>query len=325
MMPRPDWQAALYGDDGFYRRYAPSAHFATAAQGRLGGLLAQGLIRYAWASDLADSAGVDVVVDFAAGRGELAIAFRALLPDAVVIAVDIGERPTDLPTSIGWLRSPGGAAVPTPEELAATVTTSAEGQQIRRVLVVANEWLDVVPCAIVTVREDGALTVGEAERAWLEQWVPRPWLSGERFEVGLSRDQAYAALVTSASQAAALLGDLQPEVTVIAIDYGHTREDRPRHGTLMGYRDGVACEPAFDGSCDITAHVAMDSLGAQQLCHQREALAGLPAGLPDRALASSDPPAYLRRLSAASELAELRATGGYGDFWWAVTRAHAAS
>ena len=45
----------------------------------------------------------------------------------------------------------------------------------------------------------------------------------------------------------------------LAIDYAHERERRPVYGTLTGYRDGHCVSPVPDGSCDITAHVALDA------------------------------------------------------------------
>jgi SAM-dependent MidA family methyltransferase len=84
-----------------------------------------------------------------------------------------------------------------------------------------------------------------------------------------------------------------------------------------------------DGSCDITAHVALDSVAAAgaraagvpaRLTDQRSVLRalGVAAGLPDRALASSDPRGYLQALQSAGQAAELTARGGLGDFGWVL-------
>jgi hypothetical protein len=75
-----------------------------------------------------------------------------------------------------------------------------------------------------------------------------------------------------------------------------------------------------DGSCDVTAHVAMDSLGADDLALQRDLLRdlGVRGERPDQALAQRDPLAYLRALERSSAEAELIRPGGLGDFWWAV-------
>jgi hypothetical protein len=82
-----------------------------------------------------------------------------------------------------------------------------------------------------------------------------------------------------------------------------------------------------DGSCDITAHVALDACAAAVgpgvetvLTTQREYLRGLgvSGARPDLALASSDPLGYLRGLSRASAAAELTDAGGLGGFGWLV-------
>lgn len=77
-----------------------------------------------------------------------------------------------------------------------------------------------------------------------------------------------------------------------------------------------------DGSCDLTAHVALDACAGPgaRLLTQREALhaLGVAGGRPPLSLASTDPAAYVRALAGAGEAAELTATGGLGDFGWLV-------
>ncbi|WP_449060527.1 hypothetical protein [Planomonospora algeriensis] len=115
----------------------------------------------------------------------------------------------------------------------------------------------------------------------------------------------------------------------MAVDYAHASGRRPPYGTLAGYRDGAAVPPVPDGSCDITAHVALDACAAAgeragaataALTTQREALRGL--GLtgtrPPADLARTDPRGYLRALVRASEEAELLDPGGLGGFGWLV-------
>ncbi|MYS43043.1 hypothetical protein GTY23_17755, partial [Streptomyces sp. SID5998] len=48
----------------------------------------------------------------------------------------------------------------------------------------------------------------------------------------------------------------------VAVDYAHTAADRPPFGTLTGFRDGRETAPVPDGSCDLTAHVALDACAA---------------------------------------------------------------
>ena len=77
-----------------------------------------------------------------------------------------------------------------------------------------------------------------------------------------------------------------------------------------------------DGSCDITAHVALDAcaLPGARLLAQRDALRalGVKGARPPLALASTEPAAYVRALASAGEAAELTAAGGLGDFGWLV-------
>jgi hypothetical protein len=77
--------------------------------------------------------------------------------------------------------------------------------------------------------------------------------------------------------------------------------------------------PVPDGSCDITAHVAVDSLVHDDLLDQRTALRrlGVSGATPPYELATGDPAAYLAALATSSAAAALTARGGLGDFWWA--------
>ncbi|MDO3703709.1 SAM-dependent methyltransferase [Micromonospora sp. C28SCA-DRY-2] len=139
---------------------------------------------------------------------------------------------------------------------------------------------------------------------------------GTRAEVGRSRDAAWAEAVGRVDRGLAL-----------AVDYGHLRESRPVDGTVTGYRGGRQVPPVPDGSCDVTAHVAMDSVAsagervagcAYALGSQREGLRALGAdgGRPPLSLAASDPAGYVRALAAASAVAELTDPAGLGGHWW---------
>lgn len=305
------WEQGLYGAHGFYRDAAgPAAHFATSAQGIPGGgeLLAAAVVA------LAQENNATHVVDFACGRGELAAHVHSLAPDLDITAVDVVDRPDTLPQRIDWLRARGGVAVP------------AELSGLRDTLVVAHEWLDVVPCPvlerdaidwrIVEVDDHGTERLGAPATAedlrWREEHWPEAGLEGARIEIGRTRDRAYAALRACVGSG-----------ILITVDYGHLRETRPALGTLIGYSQGAACRPLPDGSTDITAHVAMDTLGTSagaELIRQRDLLHRLdirPSAAPT-ALASTDPPAYLRSLATRSAYTALTAEGGLGDFWWSI-------
>ena len=174
-------------------------------------------------------------------------------------------------------------------------------------LLLANEWLDSVPLDVV---EDGCLVLvspdgTESRGAPLRsEWASLWWPSG-RAEVGASRDLAWAAAVSRVRRGLA-----------VAIDYGHLRADR--RPTLTGYRDGRQVAPVPDGSCDLTAHVAWDSVqaaGGGVLLSQRDALPalGVSAALP----APTDP-AYAVGLQRASQARELLDPAGLGAFGWLV-------
>lgn len=276
MRIRQAWDVALYGPDGFYRHERPAAHFRTSVHASP--LFAEAIARLARAME------VSQVTDIAAGEGELGRVLRPLGLDVVDVELD--------------------DAVP------------AELQG----LVIANEWLDNVPCEVVELDPAGEpryvladQTLGDVvegkDLGWLEEWWPvaEP---GDRAEVGLTRDEAWAGIV----------GRLTDGVAV-AIDYGHVRAERPPYGTLTGFRGGRECEVALDGSCDVTAHVALDSLAAAvsgQLTTQREALRalGLSAERPSQELARAEPLRYLAELSSAGEAAELLNPSGLGSFGW---------
>jgi SAM-dependent MidA family methyltransferase len=305
-------QAALYGPGGFYRAEAPARHFRTSVHASPLFAAAVGTVLSEVDNALGRPARLDLV-DVGAGRGELLRAVAAARPELsgrlVLTAVEQAPRPPGLPADLVWT----------------TDVPELTG------LLVANEWLDNVPLdavvqtaagpAVVLVGPDGTEAPGDppgpADAAWLERWWPAP-ATGERAEIGRPRDEAWAAAVSRVRRGAA-----------IAIDYGHDRTTRPAHGTLTGYRAGRQVPPVPDGSCDLTAHVALDSaaaagaavghLGTARLT-QREALVrlGVDGRRPPRELAAADPAGYLRALAAATQAVELTDPAGLGGFGWIV-------
>jgi len=307
------WNRALYGEGGFYRQAAgPAGHFSTASQGmpQIGALLAQALLA------LMDQEGLDTFVDMGCGRGELLEQVHRLGPQVRCIGVDIVARP-QLSNPIGWLQSPGGEQLP--DEL----------DNLTDTLVFANEWLDVVPCPIAELDTDGELRevlvndstgderlgdpVSGTDRQWCQSfWPADPRVPGDRVEIGQTRDTAWDNLLSRVGSGLA-----------IAVDYGHTVDSRPAQGTLTGFRHGRQVLPVPDGSCDLTAHVAMDSLTHDELMDQRTTLRqlGVNGQIPPHDLARSHPAAYLQGLSTASAATALTAKGGLGDFLWAFSHA----
>ncbi|SBT52494.1 SAM-dependent methyltransferase, MidA family [Micromonospora narathiwatensis] len=342
-------ERALYGPGGFFVSGAgPAAHFRTSVHASP--VFSSCLLRLLDSVDraLGHPPRLDVV-DVGAGRGEL---LRALLvgvsgtpaqrsPAAPVpladrvrlIAVERAPRPEDLPAEIDWL-----------DEIPEGITG----------LLVATEWLDNVPLDLAghtgggwrhllvdptTGTESTGPPLPPEDADWLTRWWPTPTsrspirefasaggpepdmklLINEvaaRAEIGRTRDEAWAEAVRRVERGLA-----------VTVDYGHLRKERPVDGTLTGYRDGRQVPPVPDGSADVTAHVAMDSVAsagervarcAYTLISQREALRALGAdgGRPPLSLASQDPAGYVRALAAASAVAELTDPAGLGGHWW---------
>ncbi len=270
---RDAWTSALYGDEGFYRRSRPAEHFRTSAQG---GLFAEAI------AELARRNGSATIVDMAAGSGELLTSLHALDVPATLIGVELVDRPIELPSPIEWTDH---------------LPPSIDG------LLIAHEWLDNIPCDVVELDEDGVVRMVEVDPAtgeeslgapcssdWLDTWWPLTE-PGQRAEVGEPRDRAWADAVARVNGIA------------VAIDYAHTREARPPFGSLRSYAGGREVDVVPDGSRDVTAHVAIDSVASAvgaTLTTQRDALAelGLDGSRPPLELATTDPGAYVRALSS---------------------------
>ncbi len=305
---RAAMEAALYGPDSFFRQPAgPAAHFRTSVHTSplFAGAVLELLTRVDAALGHPDP--VDFV-DVGAGRGELITAVADAAPSGLarrlrLTAVELADPPGDSPVT--W----------------ADTIPPCTG------LLFANEWLDNVPLDVAELAPDGAArlvlvdpatgdeVLGEpVDTAWLDRW----WTPEHRVEIGATRDFAWTGAVASLERGLA-----------VAVDYGHCVEDRPDGGTLTGYAAGRQVPPIPDGSCDLTAHVAIDSVaaagvvaGAQAtlLTDQRSALhaLGVHGARPPRELASSNPAEYLRALSGAGEAGELLDPGGLGGFHWLV-------
>nr|WP_042196011.1 SAM-dependent methyltransferase [Kibdelosporangium sp. MJ126-NF4]CEL22353.1 COG1565: Uncharacterized conserved protein [Kibdelosporangium sp. MJ126-NF4]CTQ89208.1 COG1565: Uncharacterized conserved protein [Kibdelosporangium sp. MJ126-NF4] len=286
-------EKALYATSGFYRRAGqPARHFRTSVH-------------------VSPSFGAAIhrlmpdapqIVDVGAGDGAL---LAQLDTDAQLTAVEKAPAPADLPARISWT---------------AELPERVDG------LVIANEWLDNIPVDVVELATDGPRLVmvspdgterlGDqpepADLAWLERWWPLTEV-GQRAEIGRPRDDAWADLTKRVRRG-----------VVVAADYGHTVDTRPFHGSLTGYQNGRQVSPVPDGSCDITAHVALDSCAASVpgtvLTTQRDALRalGMLGGRPPVELARTDPPRYLRELRLTGEEGELISRDGLGSFGWLV-------
>jgi len=292
-------ERALYGPGGFYRRELPNHHFTTSAQTPA---FADAIARLA--DDVDERLGrpeAFTVVDVGAGGGDLLAHLAGLLDERVrLVAVELRSRPRGLPERIEWRE---------------TIPENVEG------LVIACELLDNVPCDVVVVDAAGQLryeevdrkgatrlgeAVGEADAKWLAEWWPIRG-PGERAEIGRPRE--------------AVWGDLTGRLargTALAVDYGHQSGNRPQSGTLTAFKDGRETAAVPDGSCDLTAHVAVDAIECDRLETQREALRdlGLSTVRPSLATAYQQPTAYALALAKASAAARLTDPKGLGAHWW---------
>lgn len=321
-------RTALYGPAGFFVTGAgPAAHFRTSANGSpaLGRALLPLVQRIDTALGRPDPFDL---VDVGAGGGELLRVLADLAPAELadrlrLTAVELAPRPAGLPAGVRWQ-----------DQLPTSVTG----------LLLATEWLDNVPLDVAapgpagwhlvlvdptTGTESTGGPVDPTDARWLARWWPLPagLAAGAqgtaaprshdvRAEIGTTRDRAWAAAVAALSRGAAL-----------TIDYGHLRGNRPLSGTLTGYRAGRRTLPIPDGTRDVTAHVAIDSVaaaGAEQagqpyiLRRQRDALRalGVTGRRPPLALAGTDPTGYVRALATATAEAELIDPAGLGGHWW---------
>lgn len=281
---REAMQDALYGPAGFYADHLPGQHFRTSATAGPG--FATAVRRLAERVDLALGRPDPFdVVDLGAGGGELLSALPDVPPRWRLTGVDLNGRwPVTVPAVRG--------------------------------LLFANEWLDNVPLdvlfdgRVVEVTDEGEERLAGMAASELLDWVARWWPQSRRVEVGLRRDLAWSAAVAKVTTG-----------LVMAADYGHTMADR--RTTLTGHRDGRQVAPTPDGTCDLTAHVALDSCAAAtgaQVTTQREALSllGISAARPDRRIAETDPRGYLALLQEAGAAAELLDPRGLGAFGWLV-------
>src|SRR4051794_18129933 len=139
-------EQALYGERGFYLRpEGPRGHFRTSAH--VSRRFAEALVT------LARAAGLKRVVDAGAGRGELLRELRAVAPELGLCGVERAPRPTGLPTDVGW---------------------EPDVPETPDALLVANEWLDVVPVDVVEKTADGLRVVLVDPRTGAEALGPPP-------------------------------------------------------------------------------------------------------------------------------------------------------
>ena len=312
---------ALYGEHGFYRSQGePGDHFRTSVSASP--LFAHTLAQLVIEVDtlLKYPSSIDVV-DVGAADGAFLSHLLDALPDKLrqrvnAVAVELRQPSTNESSGLSWTM---------------TLPTRISG------VVFANEWLDNIPVDVVERTESGVvdvlvdpttgeetlgLPISDDAQRWLDNWWPLSTAKpGARAEVGLTRDHAWSDLMNRVDRGVG-----------VAIDYSHTRAERATGiyggGTLAGYRDGRQLVPIPDGTCDITAHVALDSCAERahtlvtetRLTTQRRALTalGLTSVRPPLTLATDEPALYVSQLNKATLAGELLDRGGLGRFGWLV-------
>ena len=251
------WEAAALGPRGFYMHAMPYDHFTTSVEQAQ---LTDKLLPYLRAA-LAN--GPVTFIDVGAGTGLLSEHLHAHLTEdeqehTQILCMDLRPRPEQLNPKFKWIQG----------DIRETISQVPSGNTV----LVAHEFLDDLPCAIIEVNEAGLAHVvvtdstsgkqllgpllqqGSPDDAWLQHWWPtvRPFM---RCEVGRARDICWNQLTSVVTSGFA-----------IAVDYAHTYEDRVRGlwdgGTLAGYAHGAIATPVANGKSNITAHVAIDALAS---------------------------------------------------------------
>jgi SAM-dependent MidA family methyltransferase len=301
------WVESAYGADGFWRIHSPEAHFRTAAAS--GPMIAQML---ATIVDRHDE--IARVVDIGAGNGRLLEELAAIRPDLQLLGVDLRERPHGLAAEVGWAQDlwdvrygcwtsgEAGAALAQPEP----------------VLIICCEWLDDLPCPVVTrhadgwrevvINDDGMEQAGPRLESEQLAWVDRWWPGGDRAEIGLTRDRAWLELIKMI---------LKRGGCALMIDYGHTAGRRPVTGSLAAYRDGRALDPVPGSTVNLTAHVAVDAVrAAGEEAGATTAFCGLQSEVVPELLQPESHPDPLVDLEQRSHHSALSSQYVWGSHWW---------
>ena len=241
---RDAWEHAHYGADGFYRAHSnPEKHFRTAimdAHPRLTQILEELHEQYRRIGEPTDF----TVFDAGSGNAALEGALRDYFAEH---SLNWQLRSHNfLDGDVRNLKSLGGAGA-----------------------VIAHELLDDIPCTIAELDDNlqpvridvdpltgherlGERRITEEEARWLDTWWPAT-VPAARREIGITRDNTWRTLLGLFDSGCAIM-----------IDYCTTQQERLTglfdSGTLIGYQHGRATRPLPDGSMNITAHVALESL-----------------------------------------------------------------
>jgi SAM-dependent MidA family methyltransferase len=253
-------------------------------------------------------------VDVGAGSGRLLVDLAAIRPDLQLVGIDLRTRPIDLPEQVEWAQDLW--------DVRYGCWTSGEAgtvfDQDGPVMIICCEWLDDLPCPVVARQADGWREViisddgmeqpgprlESEELAWADRW----WPGGERAEIGLTRDRAWAELVKLIKKRGGC---------ALMIDYGHLRRRRPVTGSLAAYRDGRALEPVAVAGLNLTAHVAVDAVrAAGEAFGATTTFCGLQSEMVPELLQVETYPDPLVDLGRRSRLAALSSQYVWGSHWW---------
>jgi SAM-dependent MidA family methyltransferase len=304
------WVESAYGTQGYWQTAQPQEHFRTASTSTP--QLAELVVALLRAHPR-----IEAVVEVGAGDGWLLADLAAARPELALSAIEIRDRPARYPPQVRWVRDTWDVGT---GRWRSDRAPALLARLDRPTLIVCVEWLDDLPCQIgardgidwrvLEVDPDGNERFGALldrdDQAWAQRW----WPTGQRVEIGRSRDHAWAAAIAPLRRHGGL---------GLLIDYGHSGEARPVNGSLTGYRAGRQVDPLPSPELNLTAHVAVDSVAAAGERVGGDTLMFSRLGrvardlLPDSSLA--DP---LGDLVRRSQRAALEDPQVWGNHWWVV-------
>ncbi|MDO5682669.1 MAG: hypothetical protein Q4G46_07565 [Propionibacteriaceae bacterium] len=181
-------------------------------------------------------------------------------------------------------------------------------------LVIAVEWLDDLPGAVIVAGDGEAIpgataikALTSAEHTWLARWWPNPG-PGERAVIGHQRDRAWRWWATR----------LAPGSVLATLDYGHLANQRPRDGGLSAHRHGERVRPG--PGTNVTASVAIDAVAsAVEAVGAQRLLCARLMDLPD-SFWTVEAQSPLDALALRSQIALLRDPERFGQFWLVAHR-----
>jgi hypothetical protein len=254
------------------------------------------------------------VVDVGAGNGRLLEELSVIRPDLRLLGIDLRTRPQGLATQVGWAQDMWDVRY-------GCWTTGEAGTALadsEPVMMICCEWLDDLPCPVVTrhadgwreliINDDGQEQAGprlESEQlAWADRW----WPGGDRAEIGLTRDRAWVEFIKLIKKRGGC---------AVMIDYGHTAGRRPVTGSLAAYRDGRALDPIPGSSVNLTAHVAIDAVrAAGEAVGATTSFCGLQGEVVPELLQANTHPDPLLDIGRRSEHSALSSQYVWGSHWW---------